>query len=78
MGRSEHHVVWNSEEGTWDVKREHAERVSGRFDNKEEAVDYGRQVSINQNTELIIHRKDGRIQNSDSHGHDPCPPKDMH
>lgn len=75
MARPEHHVVWNSEKGKWDVKRDHAERVSGRFNTKEEAMNYGRQVSINQNTELIPHRKDGRIQNPDSHGNDPYPPK---
>lgn len=77
MGRQEHHVVWNSQTGTWDVKRNHADRVSGRFNTKAEAMEYGRQVSKNQNTELIPHRKDGIIQNPDSHGNDPCPPKDI-
>ena len=33
-------------------------------------------VSQNQHSELIPHRKDGTIQNPDSHGNDPCPPKD--
>ena len=27
--------------------------------------------------ELIPHLKNGRIQNPDSFGHDPCPPRDM-
>ena len=35
MERPEHHVVWNSEKGTWDVKKNNAERVSGRFNTKE-------------------------------------------
>ena len=35
----------------------------------------GREMSINCGTELVIHRKDGRIQSSDSHGNDPYPPK---
>lgn len=42
---------------------------------KQDAIDYGRQVSRNQETELRIHNKDGRIGQSDSHGHDPNPPK---
>jgi len=70
-----HHVVANPK-GGWDVKREKAERASGHFDTKQEAIDYGRQVSINQQTELVIHNKDGKISQKDSHGNDPCPPKD--
>lgn len=77
MARPEHHVVPNPN-GGWDVKRDHAKRSSGHFDTKEDAMDAGRRISRNQNTELIPHRKDGRIQNPDSHGNDPCPPKDKH
>jgi len=75
MSRDEHHIVPNSD-GGWDVKRDGAERVSGHFDTKKEAVDRGRQISQNQNTELVIHNRDGKISNSDSHGNDPCPPMD--
>ncbi|PSJ23563.1 hypothetical protein CVH10_01480 [Halomonas sp. ND22Bw] len=39
-------------------------------------MDYGRQVSRNQGSEFIPHRKDGTIQNPDSHGGDPNPPRD--
>ena len=75
MSRDEHHVVPNSE-GGWDVKRSGGERASVHTDTKKEAVDAGRRISKNQNTELVIHNKDGKIANSDSHGNDPCPPKD--
>ena len=43
---------------------------------KKEAVDKGREISKNQDTELVIHNKNGKISNPDSHGNDPCPPKD--
>lgn len=76
MGREEHHVVPNPE-GGWDVKRNGADRASGHFETKQDAVDAGRRISQNQNTELVIHNKDGKISNSDSHGNDPCPPKDQ-
>ena len=76
MARDEHHVVHNSEKGGWDIKRNNATRSSGHFNTKEEATKAGRQISKNQNTELIIHKKNGQIQNSDSHGNDPCPPRD--
>jgi hypothetical protein len=62
--------------GGWDLRRGGAERATAHFPNKQETIDYGRQVSRNQQTELVIHGRDGRIQRSDSHGHDPCPPKD--
>lgn len=73
--RKEHHVVSNPN-GGWDIKRDNAIRSSGHFDTKQEAVNNGRQISRNQGTEFVIHGKDGAIQNSDSHGNDPCPPKD--
>ena len=70
-----HHVVPNPD-GGWDVKRGGTGRASGHFDTKQEAVDRGREISRNQGTELRIHNRDGRIARSDSHGHDPYPPKD--
>ena len=74
MPRKEHHVGPNPDDG-WDVKREHAQRSSGHFDTKKEAIEAGRRISTNQGTELIPHRKDGTIQNPNSHGNDPYPPK---
>jgi len=61
--------------GGWDVKRGGAERASAHFDNKQQAVAEGRQISRNQHTELRIHNRDGRIAQSDSHGRDPYPPR---
>lgn len=75
MARKEHHVVHNAN-GGWDVKRENAKRASGHYDTKQEAMEAGRRMSINGNTELIPHRMDGTIQNPSSYGKDPCPPKD--
>ncbi|MDE2979933.1 MAG: DUF2188 domain-containing protein [Gemmatimonadota bacterium] len=65
-----HHVVPNPD-GGWDVKRSGSERASRHFDTKAEAVDAGREISRNQRTEFVIHRKDGTIQRKDSHGNDP-------
>lgn len=75
MPRKEHHIVPN-ENGGWDVKRNGADRASVYTDTKQEAIDKGRVISRNQATELVIHNKDGKISNSDSHGNDPCPPRD--
>jgi uncharacterized protein YdaT len=69
-----HHVVPNPD-GGWDVKKAGSERASKHSDTKQEAVEKGRQISQNQGTELYIHGKDGKIQQKDSHGNDPFPPK---
>ena len=74
MARETHHVVHNSN-GGWDVKRGGGQRSSGHYETKKQAVDAGRKISQNQKTELVIHGMNGRIQSSDSHGNDPCPPK---
>ncbi len=80
MGRKgapgQHHIVPNKEKGGWDIQRAKGERASGHFEKKQEAIEKGREISQRQGTDLIIHGKDGKIQRSDSHGHDPCPPKD--
>ncbi len=69
-----HHVVPNPN-GGWDVKKAEAERASRHFDTKAEAEKAGRVISQNQNTEFVIHGKDGKIQRKDSHGNDPFPPR---
>lgn len=75
MARKSHHVVPNPK-GGWDVKRGGGERASVHTDTKQNAIDAGRQISRSQGSELVIHGRDGVIQRSDSHGNDPCPPKD--
>lgn len=70
------HVVPNGSVGGWNVRKGGAKRASVHTDTKAEAVKMGRIISQRSGSELVIHGKDGRIQRSDSHGNDPCPPKD--
>ena len=70
-----HHVVPNPD-GGWDIKKSGSERASKHFETKQDAVKQGREISQNQKTEFVIHGMDGKIQQKDSHGNDPCPPKD--
>ncbi|HMT07735.1 MAG TPA: DUF2188 domain-containing protein [Pyrinomonadaceae bacterium] len=74
MGRKSHHVVHNPN-GGWDVKRGGGQRASVHTDLKQDAINQGREISRNQRTELVIHGLNGRIQQSDSHGGDPFPPR---
>lgn len=75
MRRKEHHIVPNPS-GGWNVKRDGAQRASVHTETKQAAIDRGRAISQNQGTEFVIHNRDGKISNSDSHGNDPCPPRD--
>ncbi len=74
MARKTHHVVPNPK-GGWDVKRGGADKATLHTSNKKDAIDAGRKISQNQKTEFIIHNKNGRISQSDSHGNDPNPPQ---
>ncbi len=69
------HVVPNKKKGGWDIKQSGGQKSSGHFDTKKDAIDRARTISQNQNTELTIHNKDGKISGKDSHGNDPYPPK---
>lgn len=68
------HVVPNN--GKWQLKRENATRATKTFDTQKEAIAYGRDIAIHQQSELVIHDRHGRIRDKDSYGNDPCPPKD--
>jgi hypothetical protein len=68
------HVI-PSESG-WAVKKEGSSRASSVHGTKREAESAGRELARNQETELIIHGRDGRIRGRDSYGNDPLPPKE--
>lgn len=76
MPRKEIHIVSNSKRGGWDTKRENAERASRHFETKQEAKEWSREQAIKIKAEVIPHGKDGKIQNPNSYGNDPHPPKD--
>lgn len=76
MPRKERHIVPNAERGGWDSKRKNAERASKHFETKQDAMDWSRPKAKQEGSELIPHGKDGKIQNPNSYGKDPCPPKD--
>ncbi len=75
MKRKTHHVV-PAPNGGWNVKKGGGQKAIKHFDRKQDAIDTARGISRNQHSELVVHKQNGRIQNSDSHGNDPCPPKD--
>jgi len=59
----------------WAVKPAGSGRASSLHDTQREAIDRARDVARNQKSELLVHGRDGRIRERDSHGNDPYPPK---
>lgn len=72
MGKNQH-VVPN---GTgWAVKGAGNSKATKNFSTKADATAFARQIATNQHSELVIHNRNGRISQKDSHGHDLYPPK---
>ena len=76
MARKTQHTIPHPK-GGWQNKAGGADRASGRFATKAEAQAAGRLIAINQGAEHLIHALNGQIQNANSYGNDPCPPKDQ-
>lgn len=75
---SDRHVVPNAD-GGWDVVAPGADRSSAHHDTQAEAVDRAREIVGNAGGgEVVIHRPNGQIRDSDTvkPGNDPNPPRD--
>ncbi len=75
MAKGKNQHVVPTPEG-WGIRGEGNKRLTKVTETKAEAINIARKISKNQNSELIIHGRNGKIQRKDSHGNDPCPPRD--
>lgn len=73
MSNSQH--VTKHRNGGWQVKKANASKATRRTSTQAEAITIARNIASNNNQELVIHGKNGRIRQKDSHGRDPFPPK---
>lgn len=73
MAKRNQHVVPHPE--GWAVRPEGGKRPSSVHDTQQEAIDRAREIARNQESEIFIHRPDGRIRERDSYGNDPYPPE---
>lgn len=79
MAKASDRDVVPTPDGRWAIKAPNAERTSGVFDRQSDAINRGREIVGNAGGgELRIHRRDGRIRDSDTMppGNDPFPPRD--
>lgn len=68
------HVVPHGDR--WAVRKEGAKRVGSTHPTQRDAIERGRDQARRERVEVKIHRRDGRIRDSDSYGPDPFPPRD--
>ena len=74
MAKITQHVVPNLV-GGWSVKKGGSTRATRNFEKKTSAVSYARKIARNQDAELVIHKRDGTLQNPDSYGLSQIPAK---
>lgn len=67
--RKNQHVV--PHDGDWAVRGEGNDRATSIHPTQQQAIDVARDITRNQQSELFIHGRDGKIRARDSHGHDP-------
>ncbi len=73
MNKRNQHITPHKE--GWQIRGAGAQRATSVHRTQAEAIDRGREISQNQESELLIHGRNGRIRARGSHGSDPYPPK---
>jgi uncharacterized protein YdaT len=61
---------------SWQVKGAGNDKATKITETQKEAIDAAKEIAKHQQSEVVIHGKDGKIRDKDSYGHDPNPPKD--
>ena len=69
------HVV--KREDGWAVRGESALKDTSHHETQQAAIERAREIAIQQQSEVVIHGRDGKIRDKDSYGNDPHPPKDQ-
>lgn len=72
MKKSQHVVP---AKGKWGVRGEGNSKLTSIFNTQAAAIAKAREISRNQQSELLIHGRNGRIRERDSYGNDPFPPR---
>lgn len=66
--------VTHRADGSWAVIGEGDSRASSLHSTQADAIAVARSITANNQSELVIHGRDNRIRDKDSHGRDPFPP----
>ena len=74
MSKKNQHVV--PQDDQWGVRGAGNSRLTSVHQTQQDAIDAAREIAINQQSEIVIHRPNGQIRDKDSYGNDPMPPRD--
>ena len=69
------HVVYHKGAGLWKVEVTGTKRVSGSHATKERAYTQARKLAQRTKSELVVHKRDGKIGERRTYGRDPFPPR---
>ena len=72
MGKNQHVVP---SKGKWSVKGEGNQRITATYDTQAEAIERAQEIAKNQQSECLIHGRNGKIRSRNSYGNDPYPPE---
>lgn len=61
---------------SWQVKGAGNQKATATVPTQRKAIDIAKEIAKNQNSEVVIHGKNGKIRDKDSYGNDPVPPVD--
>lgn len=59
----------------WGVKKAGADRDTKVFGKQSQAIRFATRIAKNNESEVFVHSKDGRIRERNTYGKDPHPPK---
>lgn len=68
-----HQNIWvvHHDHEDWHVRREGEGGVLSKYPTQEEAFEAGRHIAVEDEVELIVQGRDGKIVEKNSYGHDP-------
>lgn len=73
MSNKNQHIV--PHESGWAVRGAGNNRATSVHETQAAAIQRGREIAQNNNSELFVHGRNGQIRERDSFGKDPFPPK---
>jgi len=74
MPKGNRHVVPHN--GNWAVRTAGSSRVSSTHKTQQAAINQAGKAARKAQVDVVIHRPNGQIRDSDSYGNDPNPPRD--
>mgnify|MGYP001568105889 FL=1 len=75
MAKKNIHTVYNSDRHMWENKKEKSFTPVSSHHTKNNALDRAEKIAEQAKVEHFIHGKDGKIQERNSYGNDPFPPR---